>query len=82
MKSLPLEFQFASQRLLRFLRKNPHEAQPLAVTYFEDFLLLTQKHKKLQKDFERMQMELINLKSQSIPLKSKSLSLTDFLSRL
>ena len=80
MKSLPLEFQFASQRLLRFLRKNPHEAQPLAISsYFEDFLLLAQRHKNVQQDFDTMQLELINLKSQSNPL--TSLSLTDFLSR-
>ena len=79
MKSLPLEYQFASQRLLRFLRKNPHEAQPLAISYFEDFLLLAQRHKKLQQDFETLQMELINLKSQSTSL--KSLSLPDFRSR-
>ena len=40
MKSLPLEFQFASQRLLRFLRKNPHEAQPLAISYFSDAIFV------------------------------------------
>ena len=73
MKSLSLELQFSSQRLKNYLQKNPHEAQELAVNYFEDFIVLAIEHKQLQADFEAMQQQLIQLQSSTNPPNSPQL---------
>ena len=67
MESLPIECQFESERFKRYIQSHPEEAREYALNYFEDFLALAHKYKKLQALHDQLQQELINLQSRKSP---------------
>ena len=58
MNNIPLSVKFSSERLRRYLIKNPHEAIRLAIAHFEDHSVLAIK----LKDLELKNQELKNIK--------------------
>ena len=78
MKSSPLEIQLNVERLKRYLNEHPEQATSAACEFFEDFSLLAEAHKELERDFLAMQTELDELQ-QLNPQTRKSPQLLSFI---
>ncbi len=63
MEFISLELELSVERLKRYLQKHPEEAFKLAVSYFEDFSVLAIEHKRLEQNYQALQIENICLKS-------------------
>jgi len=63
MDNIPIEIEFSSERLKRYLHENPHDATRLAIANFEDFAVLALEFKKLE--IERQALEIENIKLRS-----------------
>ena len=66
MSSTPLELDFSLECLKRYLHQHPNKAKELALAYYEDFSLLAMEYKQLERDFQAMQIQLIQLQQSNI----------------
>ena len=75
MEFINLELKFDVERFKRHLQAYPDKAAELAIAYFEKYLLLSVKHKRLEQNYQTLQIE--NLKSHSTH--KSTISLLSFL---
>ncbi|MGD1917826.1 MAG: hypothetical protein ACFCAD_02415 [Pleurocapsa sp.] len=57
---LPIESQFEVTKLKLYLQQNPENSFQLAIEHYEDFLALSDKYNRLQKDYLKLQSEFIS----------------------
>ena len=63
MNEIPLDIKFPAERLRRYLKENPDDANRLAIAHFEDFSMLAIEFKKLEIQRQALEIENIKLKS-------------------
>ena len=70
MNNLPVELEFSAERLRRYLKNNPDDANRLAIAHFEDFSMLAIEYKKLKMKRQALEIENIKLRSTKVSLHS------------
>ena len=66
MSSTPLELDFSFECLKRYLHQHPNKAKELALAHYEDFSVLATEYKQLERDFQTIQTEFIQLQERII----------------
>ena len=74
-----IERELALICLALYLQQHPERAATLALNHYEDYISLADDYKRLEKDFEALQIENIELKSR--PNNRVSPRLPSFLTR-
>ena len=67
MESLPLGLQFKSECYKRYLINNPDLVQEFAIAYFEQYLVLEEKYRKLADQNRMLKSVLMKVHRDSLP---------------